>query len=115
MHRYPRREIGLSATAAQERAHATGFAGQHRLNRVVHAAQVGHLDLDHVGGLGVHEGADVVQGVGPLVGHQLHLHFAETDVLAQRLHGLDLCFLALHEDRTLHPQGVGLHSILQGV
>ena len=48
-----------------------GAAVEHRVDDVVDGAEVGRLDLDHVSGAGAVERTDVVDRVGPLVGHEL--------------------------------------------
>ena len=94
--------LGLAARAAEVRDDAVAPAVEHRLDDVVHRAEVRRLDLDDVGGARAVEGADVLDGVGPLVGDDPDR--APATQRAQRGERLDLGVARAGVERVLDPQ-----------
>ena len=105
-----RAAVGLIAGAALIRAHAVGLAVEHGLDGVVHAAQVGGLDLRHVAGLRVGEQLDVLEGIAPFVGDQLHVDAAAIQLGGQPGEGFDLGLaggVAVHGAFDAQMEGLG--------
>ena len=102
--------VGFVAGAALVSADALLLAVEHGLDGVVDAAQVGGLDLDHVAGLVVGEQLDVLQGVAPLVGNQLHVAATAIQLggeAGQRLHLGGNVHVAVHGAFDAELEGLG--------
>jgi hypothetical protein len=101
--------VGFVAGAALVGADALLAAVEHGLRRVLDAAQVRRLDLQHVAGPVVGKVLHVLQRIAPFVGHQLHRDAAAVHLLAQKPHVRHLPFalVGVHGALDAQPEGAG--------
>ena len=99
--------LGLAARAAEVGDDAVRAAVEHGVDDVVDRAEVGRLDLDHVGGVRAVEGADVVDACWPIRRRRAARSTRRAASSSRSAHEVaDLRRAAARVDRVLDAQGV---------
>jgi hypothetical protein len=107
------RLVGLVAGSPKTAAQPVVLGVEHRLDRIVDAAEIWGFDLRIIRRPGVGKCFDVIEGVAPLIDNDLDFVSAPRARRAQSPEGIDLRLPGTGDDEALEQQLVRLHRRLE--